>query len=158
MKKLTTFDEFLNEAVKVLTYDGKKPDTVLNVEKLTYEDMCKLVDERWGEAALPLASGQSGSVEYTFYISEKPNSAMETKYRKDFDAWKKEVINKWGKTIEIFIWNTVRQKPIFQFMPGSSKEFDKEMERINNLKPSMPADALHAYYHGQGSKGRYFGD
>lgn len=156
MKNIKSLEEFITEGLHPTTYDGKKPSVILKVNDLTYEDMLKQVDPSWGAISLPVDTGEAE--DFTIYVSDKPGSPMENKYRKEFVEWKNSVINKWGKTIEIFKWNEVRKKPIFAFIDGSSAKYDKENQRINGLKYKQDPEALHNYYHGPGSKGRYFGD
>ena len=155
MKKLLSYDEFLNESYSnVLTKDGKKPDLVYSVDKLTYEELAKKANKHTGDVNLPNASAIGGTTEYVIYLSN--SSKLETKYRDLFEKWKKEVIKNWGNSIEIFKWNDLNGTPVFLFMPGSSKKFDVHMKKIEKITPND--DALSNYYHGEGSRGRYFGD
>ena len=155
MKKLPSYDEFLNESYSnVLTKDGKKPDLVYSVDKLTYEELAKSANKYNDDVRLPNASAIGGTTQYTIYVSN--GSKLETKYRDLFEKWKKEAIKNWGNSIEIFKWNDLNGTPVFLFMPGSSKKFDAHMKKIEKITPND--DALSNYYHGEGSRGRYFGD
>lgn len=156
MKKILSYIEYLTESVELkdsMTRDGKKPSIVFKVKDLTYEILHEMIEDKWGKALLPNTSGVMN--EFVFFIGE-PNSRLEKIYREKFEKWKTETLKRWGKDIEIFLWNMNKKSPTFLFKVGSSKLWD-EFEKLK-LTSKMDPDSLHDYYHGSGSKGRYFGD
>jgi hypothetical protein len=159
MKHIKLFEQFINESFYGdRTIDNKKPTTVFTVSKMSYDDLHKVVDPKWGQISLPTVDANL-SGDYTIHMSDDSKSAMESRYRKAFENWKSSVVKKWGNDVKIFVWNTHRNKLIFKFMSGSSKALDNEMQRRLEIKPSQDYDdAVGQYYSDTGNKRRYFGD